>query len=217
MKYNQPMKNVVIFGDSYSTFAGYVPEGYAVYYSQEGRPETDVRRVEETWWHALCTDRDLNLVLNNSWSGSTLCYTGYDGDCSETSSFICRMEKLAREDFFAKNKIDSVFIFGCTDDSWSNAPLGEIKLCDYARDDLFCVCPAIGYFVGRLRELLPNGNIVFVMNTALKPEIDAAIKASCEHYGAEYVELYRIDKDCGHPTIKGMAEIKAQIEAFLDA
>ncbi|MBQ9747317.1 MAG: hypothetical protein IJV98_00895 [Clostridia bacterium] len=213
----QQIRNIVIFGDSYSTFAGYVPEGYAVYYSTEEKPETDVRRVEETWWHALCTKRGWNLVQNNSWSGSTLCYSGYDGDCSETSSFICRMERLAKEGFFEKNGIDTVFVFGCTNDSWSNAPLGEIKLSDHTRDDLFSVCPAVGYFVGRLRELLPNGNVIFVMNTALKPEIDEAIKAACEHNDASYIELVRINKECGHPTVLGMSQIREQIEAFLDA
>jgi hypothetical protein len=55
------------------------------------------------------------------------------------------------------------------------------------------------------------------MNTALKHEIDAAIKASCEANGASYIELVRIDKNCGHPTILGMSQIRAQIEAFLNA
>ena len=48
--FNQPVRNIMIFGDSYSTFAGYIPDGYAVYYSTEEREQTDVRRVEETWW-----------------------------------------------------------------------------------------------------------------------------------------------------------------------
>ena len=31
------MKNFMILGDSYSTYAGCIPEGYAVYYCKEGR------------------------------------------------------------------------------------------------------------------------------------------------------------------------------------
>lgn len=216
MNLKQPIKNVMIFGDSYSTFAGYIPKGYAVYYSGAERPETDVRRVEETWWHGLCTDRSLNLVRNDSWSGSTLCNTGYSGDCSKTNSFIYRMEKLEAENFFRDNEIDTVFIFGCTNDSWANAPLGEIKLHDFEKEELFSVCPAIGYFIGRLKEILPDANIIFMINTELKPEIGEAVIAASEHYGTAYIKLEYIDKRCGHPTVRGMADIRTQVEAFLE-
>ena len=53
MSYN----NVLILGDSYSTFNGYIPDGYITYYSENERPETDVRRVEETWWHSLLSEK----------------------------------------------------------------------------------------------------------------------------------------------------------------
>ena len=32
--------NVLIFGDSYSTFKGWLPEGFGYSYSEEGRTET---------------------------------------------------------------------------------------------------------------------------------------------------------------------------------
>lgn len=41
VKLNQPIKNLIIIGDSYSTFEGYIPEGYAFYYSSKAG--TDVR------------------------------------------------------------------------------------------------------------------------------------------------------------------------------
>ena len=60
-------KNVIIFGDSYSTFEGYIPEGYAVYYSShDDRHPTDVRRVEETWWHRVIEQTGDVLVRNNT-------------------------------------------------------------------------------------------------------------------------------------------------------
>ena len=100
-------KNVLIFGDSYSTFAGYIPNGFAVYYSDNGSGETDVSKVSETWWYQLLKESNSELIQNNSWSGSTVCYTGYDGDCSETSSFIGRLNKLACAGFFEKNEINT--------------------------------------------------------------------------------------------------------------
>ena len=118
--------NTIIFGDSYSTFENFVLEGYAVYYTEKGRPETDVTKVFQTWWHQVVTEIDLNLNLNNSWSGSTIGYTGYNNtDCSHSSSFIYRLQKLIEQDFFDKNDIDTVFVFGGTNDSWAEAPLGN--------------------------------------------------------------------------------------------
>ena len=35
MNIKKPIQNVMIFGDSYSTFEGYIPEGYAFYYKND--------------------------------------------------------------------------------------------------------------------------------------------------------------------------------------
>jgi len=217
MSIKLPLKNVMIFGDSYSTFAGYIPRGYAVYYSEADCINTDVRRVEETWWHSLCSDLQLHLVRNDSWSGSTLCNTGYNGDCSQTSSFIYRLEMLEANGFFRDHEIDTVFIFGCTNDSWADAPLGEVKFSDFTKEDLFSVCPAIAYFLSRLKEILPEANIIFLINTDLKPQIGEAVKEASAYFGTSYVELEYIDKSYGHPTIQGMQDIKEQIKACLEA
>ena len=98
--------NTIILGDSYSTFEGFVPEGYDIYYFENGYSDTDVTKVSQTWWHQVVDEADLNLILNNSWSGSTIGYTGYDNvDCSKSSSFIYRLKQLIAEEFFVKNKI----------------------------------------------------------------------------------------------------------------
>ena len=43
-------KTVVILGDSYSTFDGYVPEGFAVWYDSNVKEQNDVCEAEQTWW-----------------------------------------------------------------------------------------------------------------------------------------------------------------------
>lgn len=204
-------KNVLIFGDSYSTFEGYIPDGFAVYYSKNGGGETDVRNVNETWWYQLLKESNSELIQNNSWSGSTICYTGYSGDCSETSSFICRLNKLTCGDFFEKNNINTVFVFGGTNDSWANSPIGELKYSDWKKDDLFSVLPAFCFFINRLKEILPDAEIVCIINTELKPEITEGFKAALEHMGVKRIVLHDIDKRGGHPTVKGMTQIKNQI------
>lgn len=214
MKIKLPIKNTIIFGDSYSTFKGYIPEGYSYYYSPNERPEMDVSGVEKTWWHLLREELGIEILRNDSWSGSTLCNTGYAGDCSKTSSFIYRLEKLEKEGFF-KQKIDTVLVFGCTNDSWADAPLGNVKLDSQTKEDLFSVCPAICYFAAKLRKILPDANIIFIINTGLKPEISETVKIAAEYNKCSYIELNDIDKISGHPTAKGMEQIKEQVKSFI--
>ena len=203
---------VMIFGDSYSTYSGYVPEGYAVYYSGNRATPPDVSDVSLTWWHSLISESGSELVQNNSWSGSTIGYTGYNNsDCSQTSSFIYRFEKLMDEGFFEKNKIDTVFVFGGTNDSWSNAPLGEFKIEVEDKKELYSVLPSIGYFAKRLDEELPEARKVFVVNNKLNPAISEALVNAAKHFGFDSVVLRDIDKLNGHPTEQGMREIKEQI------
>lgn len=203
-------RNAMIFGDSYSTFRGYIPEGYAVYYHEaEGQENTDVRKVTETWWHQVVSETGLNLIQNNSWSGSTVCHTGYNNtDCSKTNSFIYRLRKLTEEGFFTENRIDTVFVFGGTNDSWADDPLGTLKFDDIQEADLFCVLPGISYFLQTLKNTLPQADIYCLINTELKPEIADGFLQVCQKTGITPVTFDYIDKNCGHPTVQGMADIK---------
>ena len=208
--------NVIIFGDSYSTFKGFVPDGYAVYYSEKECAETGVTKVSQTWWNQVISEANLNLVLNNSWSGSTIGYTGYNNtDCSKTSSFIYRLRQLIENGFFNKNEIDTVFVFGGTNDSWSNAPLGEIKYSDWEDNDLFFVLPAICYFFNLLKETLPKAKIYCLINTGIKPEIISCMKNVCEKYNIIPIVFDTIDKKGGHPTAQGMNDIKKRVLSVL--
>lgn len=210
--------NIIILGDSYSTFRGFVPDGYAVYYSEKERPETDVRNVSQTWWLQVIKEANLNLILNNSWSGSTIGYTGYNNtDCSESSSFIYRLKQLIGDGFFTKNEIHKVFVFGGTNDSWSNAPLGEIKYKDWTNNDLYFVLPAICYFLNLLKETLPHAEIYCLINTEIKSEIASCMKKACERYNITPITFDTINKNSGHPTIQGMKDIKDGILKVLNS
>lgn len=205
-------KNTIIFGDSYSTFENYIPEGYKPYYISAGRPETDVTNVTETWWYQVAKEANLNLILNDSWSGSTIGYIGYDNeDCSQTSSFICRLNRLIASNFFANNQIDTVFVFGGTNDNWAHTNLGEIKFEDIQNEDLYFILPAICHFFKTLRNVLPNAEIYCLINNELKPEIVDCFDQTCTKYNLIKVTFEQIDKKSAHPTIKGMQDIKNQV------
>lgn len=204
--------NCLILGDSYSTFEGYIPNGYATWYYNELREGTDVNQVEQTWWKQLLIKTNANLILNNSWSGSTICYTGYgNADCSKSSSFIYRLRQLQDNGFFEENKIDTVFVFGATNDSWCGAQMGKVQFSDWEEKDLYYVLPAMTYLFKTLRDILPNANIVCIINTELKYEITTLFFEICKKYNAKQVFLKDISKKGGHPDILGMSQICDQI------
>lgn len=207
---------VMIFGDSYSTFKDYIPEGYAFYYPPTLETRPKICEVEKTWWHSLITETGSTLILNDSWSGSTVGYTGYDGtDTSGFSSFITRLEKMIAGGFFKKNPLDTVFVFGATNDSWSNAPLGEAKYDGFTRADRYFVLPAICEFLKMLKNAIPKTRIIYIVNTDLKEEIGNTVIEASLRYGIEYLFLESIDKQSDHPTALGMSQIKEQVKKML--
>lgn len=207
--------NVLIVGDSYSTFEEYVPQGHRLWYTAAGRPETDVTRVEETWWYPLVTAEGCRLVLNSSWSGSTIGHTGYGGEDFSAFSFVGRMEKLEKEGFFENNTIDTCLVFGGTNDSWSGAPVGELQYEGWQREDLYRVLPAVCYLFDFLQSRLPQAKLVCLINTDLSPAIHEGLLTACAHYGVQPVVLEDIGKCSGHPNKAGMAAIRWQTAAAL--
>ncbi len=219
--------NIFILGDSYSTFEGYIPEGYVFYYEKSApayvtrtkvkeADEGDVTDVSHTWWYNFCNENG-NLIRNCSWSGTTICNTGYNGSDNSEISFVARLEKLIQKGFFEENPIDTFFLFGGTNDSWSDAPVGDLKYSQWTKDDLYKVLPAFCYLLDSLNCKLPETKVYCIINSELKSEITDNYKTACKKYGVEFIELSDIDKICGHPTKKGMLQIKEQISGFIAA
>ena len=214
------MKKFMIFGDSYSTHKDVIPQGYAHYYCTGGRSEKEpVTNMlpEETWWGRLLKETGAELVRNDSWSGSTIGFRGWSGDCSHTNSFIYRYEKLTEEGFFAENEIDTIFVLGGTNDSWINVDLGEEKYENFARKDFYNVLPAVCYFMSKLREDHPDKRIVIIANCGIKPEIIECMRNGAERLGMDFVGLHDIDKMAGHPTSLGMEQICRQVIEVVNA
>ena len=212
--------NLMIFGDSYSTYEGYIPKEYGTYYCKNGREDgAPASKIdfENTWWAKLIKEKGFNLVRNDSWTGATICYTGYDGtDCSQTKSFIRRYYNLLNSGFFEENKIDTLLLFGATNDSWANSPLGDKKTDNITHEDLYFVFPAITYLLQELKRVLPNTKIYFIINDELKDEIAHHIKSDAQRLGVETIELFGIVKEGGHPTVEGMDAIYKQVKNYLD-
>ena len=141
---------------------------------------------------------------------------GRDGDCSRSSSFIYRFKTFVENNPEACEKIDTVFLFGATNDNWIGVPLGSgDPTAKIERMDLYNVLPAIIYLIRLIRESMPTARLICLINTGLKPEIRNCFIDACREYSATAIELYDIDKINGHPTKLGMTQIKEQILASI--
>ena len=120
---------VYILGDSYSTFKNCIPKGYDTWYSAKVEEKTDVNIKEDTWWYQLLKNTESNLILNDSFSGTTICNITYNGVYCPDTSFIERFGKRIEEGIFKNNIPDTFFLFGGTNDSWADSPIpiGELK------------------------------------------------------------------------------------------
>ena len=197
-----------ILGDSYSTFQGHIPEGNACYYPCEH--VDDVLQVEHTWWHRLMQRNDMKLLINDSYSGATVCTNTRDGQ-----PFSSAFTERAKRSFSGDVKLDYIFLFGCTNDSWLNRSIGQVKYSGWTEEDLFQVLPAYSFVLEHITKHNPQTKVVAVLNTGLHPQIHAGVLAAAEHYGVTAVVLEDIDKQCGHPSALGMDQIAQQIEAVL--
>lgn len=108
-----------------------------------------------------------DLVKNNSYSGTTICNYGYNG-VDTTTSFIGKFKKDIESGFFTQNKVDTLLIFGGTNDSWANEQnkkpdIGELKLDNWTDEDLQQVLPGFCYLLHIAKEALPNTRIVVIL------------------------------------------------------
>ena len=198
-------KRVAILGDSYSTFEGTIPEGNAIWYFKRNNPkQTDVNRVEQTWWSLLIERKGWKLEQNNSYSGSTICNTGYNKEDYSDRSFTKRMDNLGNPDI--------IFIFGATNDSWAHSPIGEFKYENITKDDLWSFRPAMAKMLSWMKQRYAKAEIYFLLNDGLSADITSSAKTICAHYGIKCIELQGIAKMAGHPSVKGMQQIAEQVE-----
>lgn len=202
-------KAVSILGDSYSTFEGFVtPSTNEMwYYAQGERGRTDVLDVRQTWWHQLIVNQGWKLCINNSYSGSTISYSGYSGNDYSARSFLTRMSDLGNPDI--------IFVFGATNDSWAGAPIGEYQYDNLSKANFWNFRPAMARLLEWMTLRYVGTEIYFLLNDGLSPEINESVKTICQHYNVKCIELRNIDKKSGHPSIKGMQQIAEQVGDFV--
>ena len=142
--------------------------------------------------------------MNNSYSGSTICNTGYNKDDYSDRSFTKRMDNLGENP-------DIILIFGATNDSWAHSPIGEFKYESITKEDLWSFRPAMAYMLGWMKEHYAKSAIYFLLNDGLSADINESVKTICNRYNVKCIELQGIAKKAGHPSVKGMQQIAEQV------
>lgn len=208
---------ITIFGDSYSTFQGYLtPDTNNIYYFRADSPrrtkKNDVTSVEQTWWYQVIERLGAKLERNNSYSGSTVGYTGYknrEGKHQDYShnAFVTRSNYLGEPDL--------ILICAATNDSWAGAEVGKYLYGNQTRQDLFTFRPAMAKMLGDIRQNYPKAKVVFILNDVLRQDINESVHTICKHYDVPCLDLHDIDKQDGHPSIKGMKTFADQVVEFL--
>lgn len=204
-------KTFTVLGDSYSTFIGAVsPDTNYVWYTPHELEHkcTDVEAVDQIWWKIVADSLNMNLLKNNSFSGSTISNRGYEGADYTDRSFITRQSNLPKSDY--------VLVFGATNDSWAGVSAGTYDYETFAADSLYTFRPAMALLLKRLKEAQPEAKIVVIINSELRSEITESCMAIADHYDVPYVNLYDVEKQCGHPTKRGQRAIAEQVIRALD-
>lgn len=200
----QVKPTVAVLGDSYSTFEGFIPKGNEVWYHVPADLQnTDVTKVEQTWWWQVIKEGGYKKGMINAYSGATISYTGYNDDDYSARSFITRAPNLGNPDI--------ILICGATNDSWAGAPIGNYKYDNWKRADLYTFRPAMAKLLNDILEYYPNVDVYFILNSELKEEINESVVEVCKHYKVPVIKLHDIDKKSGHPSIKGMKSFAQQV------
>ena len=193
----QVRPTVAVLGDSYSTFEGFIPKGHPEWYrTNVNKAATDVDKVEQTWWWQVVKNGGYKLGVNDSYSGSTVCFTGYDDADFSDRSFVTRATNLGTPDI--------ILVCGGTNDSWCGAKVGEYKYEGWKRADMYYFRPALAKLYTVLREHYPNVEIYFILNDCLRDDINESVDVISKHYGVPVIKLSSIDKQNGHPNVRGM-------------
>lgn len=205
---------ISILGDSYSTFVGHIPARQKFYYP---RPETvpDVLHVEETWWHQLAVHRNYRILINDSYSGSTVCNHVREEQPPE-SAFIVRMKETLSAQGIGGEKPDMIFVFGCTNDHFLERRVGQLQYENWSEDDLRQALPAYCYLLDYVTRQNPEAVVVSIINDILSPALHDGMIDASEHYKTLCVKLRDVDKSHKHPTRLGMAQIFEQVDRTLD-
>jgi lysophospholipase L1-like esterase len=206
--------NVLILGDSYSTFEGYIPDGYVSWYTEDAG-YTDVNQVNQTWWYQVIRRTKSTLLMNASYSGSTISHRGYHGEDYSEISFATRIDQLASSAYVQNTTVDTILIYGGLNDYWAGTELGSAQYDAWEESDLYRVLPAFSYLITSAKAHFPDARILFILEEDLGQEMKTGMLQICQSLQVEVITPHGIQKTESHPNAAGMQQLAQQILDYL--
>ena len=232
-------RTISFFGDSITTFRGYNPEGYAVFFPEYGA----VTALEDTWWERVVEDLELTLYKNGSSSGATVA-----GDSTGTEDPACACNELRTGALAGPQGAcpEIILVYLGTNDLLNTVPLGTNDGTVLVEEgDIAAFSDAYTLMIDKLESkyplaeiycctLLPVGDygtktpyVDFVNGDGLTAvDYAGAIERIAENKGLSVIDL----QDCGvtidnlaemtsdgvHPTAAGMACIAEAVNEAIE-
>ena len=212
---------ISIMGDSISTYEGYNPPDYHVYYTLPVAKLHGLESVNDTWWKQVIDRLGAQLCVNNSYSGSVVACGGVKPACSQQ-----RCEGLGLEN----NIPDIILIYMGTNDSGFGVDVGlddpdfplkfygayrlmlrEVKK-NYPSAKVVCATIITGYVKGKDNAKMPQ--YVNEYNEAIRLAVkeEGCMLADIALAGERFETL-----DGCHPTKKGHDTLaRLWLEELLD-
>lgn len=227
-----------ILGDSISTFQGYNPEGYHVFFPEYG----EVKELGDTWWRIVAQDLELTLYTNGSSSGATVA-----GDSTGTEDPQCACNELRTNALAGPGDTcpDRIIVYLGTNDLLQGIPLGENNgTATVTAGVIDTFSDAYTLMLDKLQANYPSARIYcctllqvgdygtqtpyveFVNGEQLTAEdYSEAIVQITGNKGLSVIDLYNcgvtvenlqeMSSDGVHPTAAGMRQIAAAVEEAL--
>ena len=145
-----------ILGDSISTFDGYIPTDYNIFYPGSG----EISTVEKTWWWQVMDTTGMELNANASSSNTTVTGDSLDTTGSAPGCSTKRMIDLTPGDDGPAP--DILIVFMGTNDFLRSVELGTFTE-PSAQDEGIAenFCDAYELMIQKLNALYPNAEIYF--------------------------------------------------------
>lgn len=211
---------VSILGDSISTYIGYNPPNYKLFYDENISSKNGLKTVADTWWHQVISYFDCQLLINASYSGSKC-----SGENFPSANSIERINALHNN-----HVPDIILVYIGFNDFAYGAPLKrknifQFKSAAYFQDaytimlhklnfaypkaKIFCATLAKTYIKNNINWCFPE---MYNGHHPLKDYNSVIRIAVRKHkfYLVELGNLYYETLDGSHPTKKGHKSISEQ-------
>jgi lysophospholipase L1-like esterase len=201
-----------ILGDSISTLSGYSEPFYAAFYDNTQKIRSGVLTTDETWWGHVINQLKGQLLINNSFSGSTVTkLSGY-----MVPSYACSNERTSALGYPDLSP-DIIMVFIGINDWGLNVKL--LPSSDSEKNDTSVFYVAYNSMLDKLQKNYPNSEIwclTLPISTCTRidgftfpyfrcgrhiNEYNDIIRLSSNEKGCKLIELY--DNNVNYDTIDG--------------